>query len=66
MLFPPPGHLSDPGTELMSLVSPALASRLVYTAPPGKSTLGLRVLKEQFGKRGPLPKAEIQTSLKRV
>ena len=36
---------------------------LFTTAPPGQSTLGLSILKEQFGKRGPLPKAEIQTSL---
>ena len=34
--FPAPGDLSGPGTELMSLVSPALAGGFITTAPPGK------------------------------
>ena len=36
--FPSPGDLPDPGTELTSLVSPALAARFFTTAPPGKNT----------------------------
>ena len=31
--FPPPGDLPDPGIELMSLASPALAGRFFTTAP---------------------------------
>ena len=34
--FPPPGHLPDPGTEPMSLMSLALASRSSLLVPPGK------------------------------
>ena len=34
--FPPPGDLPNPGTEWVSLVSPALADRLFITEPPGK------------------------------
>ena len=34
--FPSPGDLPDPGTELMSLVSHALAGGFFTTAPPGK------------------------------
>ena len=30
-----PGDLPDPGMELMSLVSPALAGRFFTTVPPG-------------------------------
>ena len=33
---PPPGGLLDPGIELQSLVSPALAGRFFTTVPPGK------------------------------
>ena len=33
---PPPGDLSDPGIEPMSLASPALAGRFFTTEPPGK------------------------------
>jgi len=36
--FPIPGDLSDPGIELMSLASPALAGRFFTTVPPEKST----------------------------
>ena len=36
--FPSPGDLPDPGIELTSLVSPALAARFFTTAPPGKNT----------------------------
>ena len=32
--FPPPGDLPDPGTELVSLASPALAGRFFTTEPP--------------------------------
>ena len=35
MPFPSPGDLPDPGIELASLVSPALAGRFFTTAPPG-------------------------------
>ena len=34
--FAPPGDLPDPGIELASLASPALAGRFFATAPPGK------------------------------
>ena len=36
--FPSPEDLPNPGTELTSLVSPALAARFFTTAPPGKNT----------------------------
>ena len=36
--FPVPGDLPDPGIKPRSLKSPALASRLFTTEPPGKST----------------------------
>ena len=34
--FPTAGDLLDPGTELVSPVSPALAGRFFTTEPPGK------------------------------
>ena len=34
--FPPPGDLSNPGIELVSLASPALAGGFFATMPPGK------------------------------
>ena len=34
--FPTPGDLPNPGTEPVSLVSPALAGGLFTTKPPGK------------------------------
>ena len=34
--FPHPGDLSNPGIELVSLASPALAGGFFATAPPGK------------------------------
>ena len=34
--FPVPGDLPDPGIELTSLMSPALAGRFFPLAPPGK------------------------------
>ena len=34
--FPPPGDLPDPGIELMSPVSPALAGGFFTPEPPGK------------------------------
>ena len=36
LLFPTPGDLPDPGIELVSLESPALAGRSFTAAPPGK------------------------------
>ena len=39
--FPIPGHLPDPGIELESLASPALAGRFFTTEPPRKPTIGL-------------------------
>ena len=36
--FPPPGDLPDPGIEHKSPVSPALASRLFTTEPPGNTS----------------------------
>ena len=35
--YPPPGDLSHPGIELVSLVSPALAGGFSTTELPGKS-----------------------------
>ena len=37
--FPTPGDLSEPGTESVSLVSPALAGGFFATEPPGKPHL---------------------------
>ena len=34
--FPPLGDFTDPGIELVSPASPALAGRFFTTAPPGK------------------------------
>ena len=34
--FPSPGDLPEPGIELTSPASPALAGRFLITAPPGK------------------------------
>ena len=34
--FPSPGDLPDPGTELLSPASPALAGGFLTTEPPGK------------------------------
>ena len=39
--FPPPGNLPDPGTEPMSLMSPALAGGFLPLAPPGKPLIYL-------------------------
>ena len=36
---PPPGDLSDPGIEPMSLTTPALADGFLTTAPPVLTTL---------------------------
>ena len=41
LLFPPPGDLPDPGTEPMSLVSPALAGSFFTPAPPGKPIMNM-------------------------
>ena len=38
LLFPSPGDLPEPGTELMS---PALAGRFFATEPPGKPYIGV-------------------------
>ena len=35
---PPPGDLPDPGIELASLTSPALAGRFFTTEAPGKAS----------------------------
>ena len=34
--FPPPGDLPEPGIEVMSADSPALAGEIFTTDPPGK------------------------------
>ena len=36
--FPPPGDLLDPGIEVTSPASPALAGGFFTTEPPGKPT----------------------------
>ena len=41
--FPPPGDHLDPGIELTSPVSHALACRFFTTEPPGKPSQVLRV-----------------------
>ena len=46
--FPPPGDLPDPGIELMSPESPALAGRFFIIVPPGKSTWIYRFLLSVF------------------
>ena len=46
LLFPPPGDLPDPGTELVSPLVPALAGRFFTTEPPGKPKNKLLVLKK--------------------
>ena len=35
----PPGHLPDPGIELLSLMSPALAGRFLTTSAPWEAML---------------------------
>ena len=40
--FPPPVDLPDPGTELESLASPALAGAFFTTEPLGKCFIHLR------------------------
>ena len=42
--FPPPGHLPNPGTKL---VSPALAGAIFVTEPPGKPNTGIVKRKQQ-------------------
>ena len=39
--FPLPGHHPDPGIELTSPTSPALAGGFFTTKPPGKAVHGL-------------------------
>ena len=39
MPFPPPGDLPNPGIDLVSLVTPALAGGFFTTVPPGKPLL---------------------------
>ena len=39
--FPTPGDLSEPGTESVSLVSPALAGTFFTTVPPGNFSVSL-------------------------
>ena len=38
--WPPPGDLSDPGTETAFLTSPVLAGGFFITMPPGKPLRG--------------------------
>ena len=40
--FPTPGDLPDPGIELMSLASSAMAGRFFTTVPPGNPFLSVR------------------------
>ena len=42
--FPSPGDCPDPGIELLSLTSPALAGGFFPLAPPGKASLAQHVL----------------------
>ena len=46
LLFPPPGFLPDPGLELTSLVSPALADRFFTVTPPGNALICIVLLYE--------------------
>ena len=43
---PPLGDLPDPGTELVSLLSPTLAGGFFTTEPPGKPSVAMRVYNE--------------------
>ena len=43
LLFPTPGDLPHPGTEPMSLDSPALQADFLTTVPPGKPKVCLYV-----------------------
>ena len=43
LLFPTPGDLPHPGTEPMSLDSPALQADFLTTVPPGKPQVCLYV-----------------------
>ena len=51
---PPPGNLLDPGIELMSHISPALAGGFLPLAPPGKPLIfyqsHLKHVKRKSGK----------------
>ena len=47
--FPPPGDLSNPGIEPVSLVSPALVSGFFTTAPLGSPRKVLEIIKWQIG-----------------
>ena len=46
--FPPPGALSNPGIEPVSLVSPALVSGFFTTAPLGSPRKVLEIIKWQI------------------
>ena len=50
LLFLPPGNLPDPGIELTTLTSPALAGRFFTTEPPGKPILTVRYCYSAFQK----------------
>ena len=41
LIFPPPGHLSNPGIKLVSPAAPVLAGGFFTTEPPGKHNLYL-------------------------
>ena len=49
--FPPPGDLPDTGIELVSPVSPSLASRFFITEPPGKAVSSI-LIKQRCIKSG--------------
>ena len=61
---PPAGDLPNPGTEPMSLMSPALAGGLFTTPPPGKlmlSSQGLSILKSSnWSRKQHKPSGEAQ------
>ena len=67
--FPPPGDLSHPGIEPLSLVSPALAGRFFTGAPPGKPKVSKQGCKFHYsaslssvvGRMPPPPHQDIHT-----
>ena len=56
LLCPPPGDHPDPGTELMSLISPTLSGGFFPLALPGKPRQHLKKQRHRFADKGPMVK----------
>ena len=50
--FPPPGDLSDPGIELLSLLSPALAGGFFTSSTTWEASLVAQMIKNLPGMQG--------------